>query len=41
MIVVEYQGGDHGQDFLTIDDMNAVLRQVPGIVAASPVVPLR
>ena len=40
MIVVEYQGGDHGQDFLTIDDMNAVLRQVPGIVAASPVVPL-
>src|SRR5271165_2760851 len=29
MIVVEYQGGDHGQDFLTIDDMNAVLRQVP------------
>jgi len=40
MIVVEYQGGDHGDDFLTIDDMNAVLRQMPGIVAASPVVPL-
>jgi putative ABC transport system permease protein len=40
MIVVEYQGGDHGSDFLTIDDMDAVLRQVPGIVAASPVVPL-
>jgi putative ABC transport system permease protein len=40
MIVVEYQGGDHGRDFLTIDDMRAVLRQVPGIVAASPVVPL-
>ena len=40
MIVVEYQGGDHGSDFLTIDDMHAVVRQVPGIVAASPVVPL-
>jgi putative ABC transport system permease protein len=40
MIVVEYQGGDHGSDFLTIDDMHAVLLQVPGIVAASPVVPL-
>ncbi len=40
MIVVEYQGGGHGRDFLTVDDMNAVLLQVPGIVAASPVVPL-
>ena len=40
MIVAEYQGGDHGSDVLTIDDMHAVLRQVPGIVAASPVVPL-
>jgi putative ABC transport system permease protein len=40
MIVVEYQGGDHGSDFLTIDDMHALLLQVPGIVAASPVVPL-
>src|SRR5580704_13868290 len=40
MIVVEYQGGDRGHDFLTLDDMHAVLRQVPGIVAASPVVPL-
>lgn len=39
MIVVEYQGGDRGRDFLTIDDMQAALRQVPGIVAASPVVP--
>jgi putative ABC transport system permease protein len=40
MIVVEYQGGEHGRDFLTVDDMNAALLQVPGIVAASPVVPL-
>jgi putative ABC transport system permease protein len=40
MIVVEYQGGERGTDFLTLDDMNAVLLQVPGIVAASPVVPL-
>jgi putative ABC transport system permease protein len=43
MIDAEYQGGDqHGvaPDLLTIDDMNAVLTQVPGIVAASPVVPL-
>jgi putative ABC transport system permease protein len=39
MIVVEYQGGDHGHDLLTIDDMHAVMRQVPGIAAASPVVP--
>ena len=39
MIVVEYQGGGRGHDFLTTDDMNAVLRQVPGIAAASPVVP--
>jgi putative ABC transport system permease protein len=28
-------------DPLTLDDMKAVLRQVPGIVAASPVVPLQ
>jgi putative ABC transport system permease protein len=40
MIVGEYQGGDRGRDFLTIDDMRAVLGQVPGIVASSPVVPL-
>ena len=39
MIVVEYQGGERGRDFLTIDDMQAVQRQVLGIVAASPVVP--
>ncbi len=40
MIVVEYQGGDHGHDFLTIDDLHAVLRQVPSVATASPVVPL-
>ena len=40
MIVVEYQGGDKGHDVLVLDDMHAVLRQVPGIMAASPVVPL-
>ncbi|HXX27925.1 MAG TPA: ABC transporter permease [Terriglobales bacterium] len=42
MIDAEYQGGDGGStpDLLTIDDMYAVLTQVPGIVAASPVVPL-
>lgn len=40
MIVIEYQGGDKETDFLTTDDMHAALNQVPGIVAASPVVPL-
>lgn len=43
MIDAEYQGGGQGNvtpDLLTIGDMNAVLNQVPGIVAASPVVPL-
>src|SRR5579872_1185034 len=40
MVVVEYQGGEKGTDFLTIDDMRAVLREVSGISAASPVVPL-
>jgi putative ABC transport system permease protein len=40
MIVIEYQGGDKGTDFLTTDDMHAASMQVPGIVAASPVVPL-
>ncbi len=40
MIVVEYQGGDRGNDFVTVDDMHAALQQIPGIVAASPVVPL-
>lgn len=40
MIVVEYQGGERGSDFLTLDDMHAALKQVQGIAAASPVVPL-
>ncbi len=43
MVEAEYQGGaqrDSNIDLLTIDDMNAVLTHVPGIVAASPVVPL-
>ena len=42
-IDAEYQGGEQRNvtpDLLTIDDMYAVLQQVPGIVAASPVVPL-
>src|SRR5271165_1242446 len=43
-IWVEYSGGEHitytGFDPLTIDDMRAVVEQVPGIAAASPVVPL-
>jgi len=43
MIEAEYQGGGQKNvtpDVLNIDDMRAVLAQVPGIVAASPVVPL-
>ncbi len=44
MVEAEYQaGGETGQtapDDLTIDDMHAVELQVPGIAAASPVVPL-
>jgi putative ABC transport system permease protein len=40
MIVIEYQGGDRGSDYLTMDDMHAAVNQVPGIVASSPVVPL-
>lgn len=43
MIEGEYQGGAQKNvtpDLLTIDDMHAVLEQVSGIVAASPVVPL-
>ncbi len=43
MVDAEYQGGEQKNttpDLLTIDDMRAVLEQVPGIVAASPVVPL-
>ncbi|MBZ5574011.1 MAG: ABC transporter permease [Acidobacteriia bacterium] len=43
LIDAEYQGGAQRNatpDLLTIDDLRAVLQQVPGIVAASPVVPL-
>jgi putative ABC transport system permease protein len=40
MIVIEYQGGERGSDYLTIHDMDAALKQVPGIVASSPVVPI-
>jgi putative ABC transport system permease protein len=41
MVYAEYQGGagNATPDPITIDDMRAVLQQVPGIVAASPVVP--
>jgi putative ABC transport system permease protein len=41
MVYAEYQGGagNTTPDLLTIDDMRAVLQQVPGISAASPVVP--
>jgi len=45
-IFAEYEiGAQHitqvSPDLLTIADMNAVLQEVPGIVAASPVVPLQ
>src|SRR5579864_6226022 len=42
MVYAEYQGGagNVNPDLLTIDDMHAVLQQVSGIAAASPVVPL-
>jgi putative ABC transport system permease protein len=45
-IFAEYQGGgqritNSTPDPLTIEDMKVVLQEVPGIVAASPVVPLR
>lgn len=44
-IYAEYEGGaqritNTGSDPLTIDDLKAVRAEVPGIVAASPVVPL-
>lgn len=41
MIYAEYQGGagNTNPDLLTIDDLHAVVQQVPGISAASPVVP--
>ena len=41
-IYAEYQGGADRNvtpDLLTLDDLQAVLQQVPGIAAASPVVP--
>jgi putative ABC transport system permease protein len=45
LIYAEYQGGgqpitNSAPDPLTIDDMTAAVQDVPGIVAASPVVPL-
>src|SRR5580658_2968795 len=42
MIDAEYQGGgeDTTPDRLTMADMYAVIERVPGVVAASPVVPL-
>src|ERR1700723_1936244 len=42
MVYAEYQGGatNLNPDFLPIDDMHAVLAQVPGIAASSPVVPI-
>jgi putative ABC transport system permease protein len=43
MIEAEYYGSGQANtvpDFLTIDDMQAVLQRVSGIVTASPVVPL-
>jgi putative ABC transport system permease protein len=45
LIYTEYESGGQritntGFDPLTIDDVQAVLQQVPGIAAASPVVPL-
>src|SRR6202167_2059236 len=42
MIEAEYYSGaqENAADFLTIDDMQAVLQRVSGVVSASPVVPL-
>jgi putative ABC transport system permease protein len=42
MIEAEYHGGGEATppDGLTVEDMYAVLQRVPGIIAASPVVPL-
>jgi putative ABC transport system permease protein len=44
-VLAEYEGGgqpitNSAPDLLTLDDMSAAMRDVPGIVAASPVVPL-
>src|SRR5260370_31113319 len=47
MITAEYGGGANGtvsavqQDYLTIDDMHAVVEQVPGIRSASPMIELQ
>jgi putative ABC transport system permease protein len=43
MMIAEYQGGgiygrDTTSDFLTLDDLNAVRQQVPGISNASPMI---
>src|SRR5260221_3999879 len=46
MIIAEYAGGGTGtqstvqQDFLTVDDMRAVMEQVQGLRTASPMVEL-
>ena len=43
LIYVEYEGGGQRNvtpDQLTIEDVKAVMEQVPGVAAASPVVPL-
>ncbi len=46
MMVAEYQGGDvsgsqSASDLLTLDDLQAVRQQVPGLSASSPMVELR
>ena len=47
MMIAEYAGGGTGtqstipQDFLTVDDMRAVMEQVPGLRAASPMAELQ
>ena len=45
MMVAEFQGGDvsgneSASDLLTLDDLNAVRQQVPGLSASSPMVEL-
>jgi putative ABC transport system permease protein len=45
MIFAEYQGGaiysaESANDYMTIDDLNAIRQQVPNIVASSPIVEL-
>jgi putative ABC transport system permease protein len=47
MMTVDYEGGGNAthssppQDFLTVDDMRAVMEQVPGLRAASPMTELQ